>query len=756
LIVGGLVLAGLIAVVAIRVHRHRALADRENVTVDQKHRQTRDAFSGNPPPVNGQDVRAISAALDRFNQALQRNDTAGLSRVFDADRLCDELDRLGAFAALSNSDRNVANATVNRMAPTAVMKQSKVLSWSAHQMKKIILSDNRQEAVVYDLETKAFSGEDVRVKVRWWVQKNGTEWKLWDFEGLESGMRASSLMASAMIAAGNLNGPQPPIALAAPHLRAAAAAVQQQDWKKAEASLKNLDGLKLPPEIDGAYKALAAVVHFRQSRFDEALKDCVAAEATGQDVPIVHEVRTRIYSALGRDEDLLQSAQKWEQALGSDCDMYYLIGDAQAKLKHPAEAAVAFGKSLDEEPDAGGSLAELSKVLPDGKKSEIARRFGLCKDPHAVFTASVPIVQRARDLQGMQMLLDAYRARRESAGDPWLTYYDAELKIIRRQYDQAEIQLKTLLPQATVAGQEIFESEYLHAARLAGHAVEAYGVASKPPAAFKLLAERMLGEEDRPMLIRLIALHLQRYPRDPWAHYYSALEHEDAGEYDAADKAFASAMSFGDAANADTYRHARVYARFKSGKGLSAYHDIAPSDKVFTQLSNLYSTSKEADNLSRLVMARRTDAANDPNLAVWDADAKFLAGRYADAIEVLKTHRETIEKDKSNHYRWLDMFVRSQVRLKNFAAARIEGKRAEVADKNLWQIAMVECAAGNVVRASEILDALLKNEDAEIGDFYADPDIGRALAMPAFANWRSRHPRPATQPATQPAAPNVD
>jgi tetratricopeptide (TPR) repeat protein len=282
--------------------------------------------------------------------------------------------------------------------------------------------------------------------------------------------------------------------------------------------------------------------------------------------------------------------------------------------------------------------------------------------------------------------------------------------------------------------------------------VEAYSAAPDPRAAFKRLATSMLGEKFRPALAQLVALEIQRFPDDPWVYYYSGRMHQAAGEYDAADAAYAQALPLANAHDQLMMRSSRVYARFLAGKGLSAYHEIAPPDKVFTQLAQLYSNGKQGDNLAKLVAARRADAPDDSSLPLWDADAKFLAGDYAAAVDLLTANRLTIEADKFNGYRWSDLYIRCQVRLKNFEMARAEANRSTGTDKNWWRIAIVECAAGNVPEGTKALDALLKDdEDYDLADFYADPDIGPALSTPAFADWREKHPNPATQPTSRPA-----
>ena len=177
--------------------------------------------------------------------------------------------------------------------------------------------------------------------------------------------------------------------------------------------------------------------------------------------------------------------------------------------QRPGEAAQAFSKSLDEDTEASGSLAELSKVLPAGKKAEIGRRFAQCQEPRTVFAAAMPILQDANDFEGMRNLLDAYRGRTESAGDQWATYYDAELKIVQKEYAKAEAELKTLLPLSAVNGQEIFASEYLQAARLAGHAVEAYGNVPTRWPDLRFLPKHLAIGHARPTLRRLVAVHLK-------------------------------------------------------------------------------------------------------------------------------------------------------------------------------------------------------------------------------------------------------
>src|SRR5205807_425583 len=151
------------------------------------------------------------------------------------------------------------------------------------------------------------------------------------------------------------------------------------------------------------------------------------------------------------------------------------------------------------------------------------------------------------------------------------------------------------------------------------------------------------------------------------------------------------------------------------------------------QLARLFNSDEHAEDLARLVAIRRADFPGDPNLPLWDATAKFLGKKYADAVEILTANRTIIEGEKFNRYHWLNLYIRSQVRLKEFDAARAEANKLDHGRKDWWHIAMVECAAGNVTPGTQALDAYLQGGDIDdLASLYEDPDIGPALATTAF------------------------
>jgi tetratricopeptide (TPR) repeat protein len=742
--IGGGVVLLILAVagfVVFRSAQSHALPARENVTVQEKHEQTKAAFVENDAAAGSADTPVISAALDRFNNIIIAGDPASADSVFDVNRLVDELERMGALDSISADQRAGFKRGIAEGARKGLVKQCASLIWTGHKVKKVSLSSDRREAVVYDLE-QHFGGTGTSryiSKMRLWLRNDDGVWKIWDFEDLNTGMRVSSIIASMVGSVGGSTNIQA-MQSALVDIKAMPGFVQARDWPALDRTLKRLDSMSLPVEFVAVRYMFHAVSDVKQDRYERALKECDAVDATGQDMPIINEFRSQALNHLGRYDEALVICSKWEDALGGDLELYYERGCALEGLKRTGEAIDAFGKSMDEDPDALGAMEKLARLLPADQKSEAGRRLSLCKNPHAMFIALMRNMQKSRDLAGMGIMIDAYAARPESAGDEWFIYYKAELKILQKNYRQGELLLQPILADAGTTAPKATTIEYYYAAALAGDSMNVYRAAADKKFAFTQLASRDYTQGYYIMLGELVTAQLAHNPNDPWVLYYQACVQQNDGNYSAADNSYAKAMSLSKVpADVTHFLNARLYGRYAAGTGVSAYQQIEPKDQVFKQLAYLFSKYKQGENLAKLVALRKADVPTDASLPLWDADAKFLAGDYEDAVATLST---ITPSDGSNKDKWNNLYIRSQIRLKHFDAARV------VADKSAVDpvlVAAIECNAGNVPAAIKALNLAWDN-DEDLGTVYADPDIGPAIATPAFADWRASHPNPAAQP----------
>src|SRR5262249_4207695 len=149
------------------------------------------------------------------------------------------------------------------------------------------------------------------------------------------------------------------------------------------------------------------------------------------------------------------------------------------------------------------------------------------------------------------------------------------------------------------------------------------------------LAENLLGKNNQEQLQKLLALHEKRHKDDPWLLFYRGELHLQNGAYEKADQAFAAAMGKPlDLQQEERFRSRRVFARYKGGKGLSAYNDIPPRKKTFDQLAWLYSGDRNAKGLLTLIEAHRRVEPKDQDLPAWDLEARWLAEEYEKVVKL--------------------------------------------------------------------------------------------------------------------------
>ena len=123
-----------------------------------------------------------------------------------------------------------------------------MISWSAHKVKKIVLSDNGREAVVYDLQYRGVGANNFPVKDELLDAQHRASMENLGFRII--GRRGEPQQYG--------HGRDPPLGRTTDEferssscspdrkLRSAAQSLQKQDWPGAEA-LKKLDPLALPP-----------------------------------------------------------------------------------------------------------------------------------------------------------------------------------------------------------------------------------------------------------------------------------------------------------------------------------------------------------------------------------------------------------------------------------------------------------------------------------------------------------------------------
>jgi predicted Zn-dependent protease len=243
-------------------------------------------------------------------------------------------------------------------------------------------------------------------------------------------------------------------------------------------------------------------------------------------------------------------------------------------------------------------------------------------------------------------------------------------------------------------------SEFLSDMLAAGKPLEGYKAAPDAVEAFRQLADGLLEEDRWDDLRRLLEAHRAGHAEDPWLAYYQSevFQHDEA--WDKAAKVLGEALKRGAKDARESIQTNYVFVLYKSGQWQRAYAEIEPHDKTFTQLANLMANDKKGTELQALVAAQKRNAGDNPDLLNYEARAKVLTKKWADAVALF---RQAYQKQTNP-------FLRGQyqsVFLRDMAAAGKwrEGYRA-AEDKE----AALDTLAGQLVlqKKDKELDSLLE------------------------------------------------
>lgn len=685
-----------------------------------------------------EEAKEFQKVFDELGKAFRKQDGRAAAKLFDVERMLDEVLRNGIVKRPAGLNTRAGHDAFRQGLEKGLAQNGKLLGWDRSQIKRVRFRDERlDEAIVYVRHWDAENA--INQKMRWWVKKSPAGWKIYDYEELNTSLRISTLM-SQLLAQGTPGGRLPTWARDFQKLMAAAVALSEQDFAKAEATLKPLAQSHFPKQMEAVRLTLLGVAIMGQGRFEEALQEWDRAEAIHADLPVLASLRAIAFNNLEKHEQALEQGRKAIRLMGDDAEVYHQIGFAAESLHRADEAVEAYRAGLRDDPAAVENLQGLRRVLPAGQKAELADWLAKTPKPRETFQVLLAEAMNVKDDEAAEALADGLR--KVAPGDPAPDLVKARLNIRKKKVNIGIAQFKSAI--AKVKGEAERQTQvqqFLDEMVAAGKIIEGYRAAPDPGPAFRHLADELEDEDERQGdLRRLIAEHRQRQPKDPWLFYYVGQLAINDKQYDEAEKNYARAMTLaGDDGEArEQFRERRVFAAFKAGKALDAYTRIGPRRETFQQLAQLLTGARNPEQLQALLKAHRLADAEDDSLTLWDAELLFLREDYDRCIKHLTKNRAKILVKAENRWKFHDRLIRSLVRAKRFKEAAEEAETGK--EYNRMFPVIVMAAAGDVDQTAEELARLEKEDQLRIP--YFDPDLGKALRSEKFRKVRERFPDP--------------
>ena len=148
----------------------------------------------------------------------------------------------------------------------------------------------------------------------------------------------------------------------------------------ADPGLKRMPKAALP--LVTLWKAVAAC---RLNKFAECLRLLDEVERDLPDTPLVYFLRAACYASTEDWENTLVAGRRYVELIGADEDICNWMGNALYGLERHDEAAIEYGRALDDIPDSETALLGLIVCLKKGEQGELTRRFEHVPIPPATF-----------------------------------------------------------------------------------------------------------------------------------------------------------------------------------------------------------------------------------------------------------------------------------------------------------------------------------------------------------------------------------
>ncbi|MEX2172839.1 MAG: hypothetical protein WD872_00670 [Pirellulaceae bacterium] len=589
--------------------------------------------------MNGDSVGCSAGELRDLGRLLVRLNNAGRNDDDEAFRACVDLDLMVRRIRQHPSLESGSGAWKLKTELAYLLETPE--GYTDFSIVRVERGQRQDQALVYVVQ----SDYNQMAAFRYWLQRSGRNWKLFDYERLNRAHSHAADWAVRDAVAAHPDG----------YNYHKLDAIYGSETEAADpAKIAALAILPLPPAVHDLGRLDLAWALAWQDQYTAALDVCATISAEKQ--PGVHLVRADALHNLGRHGLALAAAQEYQRLLGRG-----------------PQALIIEAESLEAQQNAAGAAAkwrELLQLCPnyrEGLRSYclLADREGLAQLPKILERMPQPLDAAAdeaqtalyRDDLATFETLQAFVEQQAPASPLLLTLQAARLENAQKYEQAAALYRQAAQLEWLPAKRAEYEIEYLRAMNAAGKAAEAYARAEDPAAAFEFLTsdyEEYEGGIADEQLPALLAAHRQRQPEGTQADYYEGQLLLRQQKYSQASAMLEAAVAQeSDPDQKSLLQGLRTAALFHLGRGQEAYESRGRTPEVFQQLAQLCQQQGEWEQLRQLVERHRASNPDDPWIDYFLALDYQQQGDYPLALEALRRAEQSEDESLQMYCQWL-------------------------------------------------------------------------------------------------------
>ena len=499
------------------------------------------------------------------------------------------------------------------------------------------------QALVYTVEGNYYQ----TCAFRWWLARNGRNWRVVDYERLDHGQTLAEAWAvrgaierdpnkfsyySQQTTLGNVDN-------------TLGGQMQATDSAQLDALLY----VQLPEIVHDIGRLDLAWSMIGQNLPASALKACDGVKKPDEHAG-VHLVRAQALEMLQQSKQALESAGRYQQLAGRDPQALVIEANALEQLDDYAAAAGKWRELLALCPHYDEAQRNFARLADARQRAELPQILARLTKPVEAAVEQANAALYRDDFATYDALVEFIRQR--SPDSPALEVLAADRLHYEEQYEQAAaLYLKASKAEWLPEKKQQHLYSFLSAMSSAGKAAEGYAQADDAANAFETLTSGFEDEESivpAEQLGDLLAAHRRRQPGDARIEYYEGLLRMRDKQYAQAEQKFAAALQKElDEYYHDVCRRRQAEALFRQGKMFDAYEQGGRTSDVFQQLAWLCRGENKWDELGQLIRRHRNNAIADRWIDYFMALDFQQAGRHREAYDAIRRAEEGDQEDQS-------------------------------------------------------------------------------------------------------------
>jgi len=613
----------------------RELPFPEDASPQQKYAAVAAAFNADAVGVSPARLRRIQALFDRVVKATAADDDAAFARLIDTELLLAEMTRSGHLDQSGFAGLALDAATIQEQLWVPAC-------WTRYKIVHVDLHANRDAAIVYAL---FWDGNGSELPVRWWIVRDGAQqWKAYDWELLDYGIRASA--EEAIFYGYGDDSRLQAYDDCKTDLVTARDLLEQGEYDRAAETIRGTEELSILPVFrDDAWLQIGHT--WSQYGDENRALACYRRVADPEAAPGTLYGLARCYLERGSHEEALRQISRYESLLGRNADVAELKGQSLLALGRRKEAAVELRKSLDCNPQQIDTLLSLAGILRSDEKEALVQYVQKTDDPVETALSVAQRCATSEDSAGLAAMARWIAQRQpDAAVNDFLAGLACQLD---GDEAGAAAAFKTAWGKETDADKKNrYRSRYLEMILGGGGLLAGYTDSPDPEETFEYLADSYISDDydiSKKAFVELLDAHRRRCPDDPWIRFYAGYLLAYDEKYADAEKEYAAGMAATeDEEILQALRCQRIWVLHESGQDLQAYRTIEPPEETFEQLIRYYRWLDELDaeqvaRLQSLIEAHRARFPDDPWLDYCSALLAEVRKDYAEADRLLVAAR---------------------------------------------------------------------------------------------------------------------